>query len=1149
MNTIRVAHIADIHWCRRYKDEAAASLRSAIATARERSIDVWALPGDIYDQVVQNSERDAFPELLDLLSQMLEIAPIVAVRGTPSHDTPGSYDALTRLRGPHGFHVLEPGKAYCLDDRGLVCPIEDAPMPRALILGCGEPSKEWFLADKTGLGREQAAEAVVDGMRALLLGLGAIRKEHADLPALVAYHGQIVGATLASGQALRPGGVQIGRDDLALIDPAIVARYSGAVYPTDWGERHQASWCLAEITGHGTYGAVGDIHMPQEIFDGGGTVTVELVPFPHAPRVKIASDGVNLTLSDLSDFAGKQAWLVVKQTKENLDTLDADQMLEWLIEHGALPGSRVTFEEIPTETVRAGEISEAHSLGDKLRIYAENSNETIPEGVPDKAEQLETEARADGAAPAGLHIRIDRLRLRGAIGVWKGQGVDEIDLDLAGYDDGLIALLGPNGAGKTTLIENLHPFPSLLTRDGKLQDHFRLRDSYRDLTWTDLRTGDVYRSLIAIDASAACDYHLYRNGEPLVNGRKADYELRIAELFGSLSLYLRSAFVTQRASKSAPELSEATKGERKSLFRELGGLDYLQGYADRAKAHRATIETALIADQREVEILTRETYDVPDYAADLETQRASLATARQLVASIEAEGKDARKAADKAQARLTRHRAAEVELNGLRNQVSNLGRERADLEQRIAACRKAEAQRPDLERKITNYETLKAEEESLNAKRTDVLLDRERITAEHARALEAHRTEQRKIESRQRELKDEAATIAREKVREMAAVDALLARLATVTCPHCGGTFSLGGETEMGALSEKQQRVLDLDCDLVLNEHHAKGVAAELAALVTPAAPELPVYDETPLEAVRDELAGYSIKDLRAALDQARTAATQIEAAQARIVVAGRDLMGLQVKIAAAEGRLDATAVADQAAAQQRVDSLALRWREAHGKVTAAEAEVKTIETAIAELERKRARLAETRARVAAAQSDAAAWAWLQRACGPDGIQALELDAMGPGIAAVANRILEAAYGQRFQIAFVTARLSGSGARAKQVEDFQIIVRDSERGGEQPIETLSGGESVWVKRALYDAFGIVRDRATGQRFLTCFQDEADGALDPEARIAYVRMLEAAHHEAGRRHTILITHSETVQQMVAQRIDMRELARARAGAPA
>jgi ABC-type lipoprotein export system ATPase subunit len=90
------------------------------------------------------------------------------------------------------------------------------------------------------------------------------------------------------------------------------------------------------------------------------------------------------------------------------------------------------------------------------------------------------------------------------------------------------------------------------------------------------------------------------------------------------------------------------------------------------------------------------------------------------------------------------------------------------------------------------------------------------------------------------------------------------------------------------------------------------------------------------------------------------------------------------------------------------------------------------------------------------------------------------------------------------------------------------------------METLSGGESVWIKRAIYDAFGIVRDQHTGQRFLTTFMDEMDGALDPESRHRYFQMIQAAHQESGRTHTVVVTHSEQAQEFIPQRVVMTEL---------
>jgi exonuclease SbcC len=136
--------------------------------------------------------------------------------------------------------------------------------------------------------------------------------------------------------------------------------------------------------------------------------------------------------------------------------------------------------------------------------------------------------------------------------------------------------------------------------------------------------------------------------------------------------------------------------------------------------------------------------------------------------------------------------------------------------------------------------------------------------------------------------------------------------------------------------------------------------------------------------------------------------------------------------------------------------------------------------------------------------------------------------------------MLSAAYNSRFQIEFRTTRIGGSGAKVKQIEDFQIVVHDSTDGSEQLLETLSGGESVWIKRAIFDSFAIARDRKTGQRFLTVFADEADGALDPEARMKYITMIERAHNEAGRTHTIIVTHSTEIQDFIAQKIMMERI---------
>ena len=147
---------------------------------------------------------------------------------------------------------------------------------------------------------------------------------------------------------------------------------------------------------------------------------------------------------------------------------------------------------------------------------------------------------------------------------------------------------------------------------------------------------------------------------------------------------------------------------------------------------------------------------------------------------------------------------------------------------------------------------------------------------------------------------------------------------------------------------------------------------------------------------------------------------------------------------------------------------------------------------------------------------------------------------MAPNIASIANHILKSAYGSKFQIEFRTIKEIGTGSKTRQGEDFSIWIIDVENGTEQELEDLSGGEAVWIRKAIYDAFSIIRSNNTGKAFLTACQDEADGALDPEMKEKYYRMLEAAHNESHRRHTIIITHSREIQEMAQQRIIMSEL---------
>lgn len=1294
---MRILHAADLHFRRDRYEEARASIDAMCAEHDERPVDLFALAGDLWDGPVQNTAGSRFGDFLALVRRLAMRAPVAIIYGTPTHDAEGSLDVFEALEATYPIRILKPGRPYFLTSDGLLAEDRNTDSfgkDRLLLLGVPEPNKKWLLAGAGATGKDATDAFARDAMRALFLGLGGLRKEHSDLPCILLYHGQVVGAKSATGFGVESGaGLAVTRDDLASVGadyialgdihepqqiPGLPAYYPGSIYPINWGETHKAGANLVEIGAS----AADDLFAHSA-----ADVVVSRLNFPHPVRMKLSVGDARGVGAELPKVPA-MIWYDIACTREEAERIDVEALTAQIIAHGALPGSRVTLNIAPTETVRAGEIQEKVSLRDKIQVWAENSSTAVSMTALAKADELEREAAARGDAAQGAHIRIDRLRLRGAIGIWKKSRKDEIDLDLEALGPGVIGLVGGNGEGKTTILENLHPWPAMLTRAGALKDHFRLKDSCRDLYFTDERTGIRYRALIQIRAdiaSGAAEYFLSADRgqgfEPLPgsDGRLKSYEAQIAELFGSQELYLRTAFVTQRPTKLAPDLAEATQGQRKALFGELAGIDYLERYREAAKARGDALRGELVrlegllaaAGDIEAQIAEETAIEQREDGRAAEAQREADASATRGRAFV-AERDEL--SAQVARAELRRQRAAGIQaeladLSSLEAQIAELertlrenelaaqaGRGEAEHAERRATDLKAERDRlaeevSALTRKADRSREIREEVESLliqvqvaereiesfraaegrreaaerelaqlrelEEKLATLRTEKAKHDAEVRRLLEAHQAAAQEAESRRRVAQAGLdASRARLSVaeRELAAAEARLTAPIEDHCPTCHQLLPEERREhlikERGKLEAERDGFAQTRAGIL---REVMELEQALAGIAQPEPPALPGFDrETEIHEAERALDWLDRAEAEATLQRATAAAAQIasltakieeararaaalsdqvdETAAPRLVLARPALASQESALQAIQDRLTATKSAVAAAeafassarrqiedARARAGDIAARRRDLEAELsllgeTAADLELATaLERKTAEIQAEQERyaqardaaaeargraegarrvLVEARGRLAALgaakaeasriETELADWDLLERACGPNGIQALELDALAPSIAAVSNRLLGEAYGSRFRIEFRTTRIAGKGAKTKQVEDFEIFILDTESGDEQTIDSLSGGEAVWIRKALYDGFAIIRAKNTGTRFQTVFLDEADGALDPESRMLYLRMLEAAHRESGRYQTILITHSTELQAMVERIVRVADL---------
>jgi predicted phosphodiesterase len=153
--SIKVIHLADIHYSRERKDLVISSLKQVEETAKKNAVDLITIAGDLFDSATLNSANTGFPEFLDAIKGLADQAPLAIIYGTPSHDVDSSLDVFPKITTKYNITILEPGQAYFLYGEEGVFSENDAYRyfenreKSALILGVPEPRKKFLLANQT----------------------------------------------------------------------------------------------------------------------------------------------------------------------------------------------------------------------------------------------------------------------------------------------------------------------------------------------------------------------------------------------------------------------------------------------------------------------------------------------------------------------------------------------------------------------------------------------------------------------------------------------------------------------------------------------------------------------------------------------------------------------------------------------------------------------------------------------------------------------------------------------------------------------------------------------------------------------------------------------------------------------------------------
>lgn len=695
---------------------------------------------------------------------------------------------------------------------------------------------------------------------------------------------------------------------------------------------------------------------------------------------------------------------------------------------------------------------------------------------------------------------------------------------------GLIALVGRNGAGKTTALEAVFGalYRQMPSYPGPLYDQVRGDTASIVATFMD-DLGDVIRAEVRLNAKRrTSECFLTRRGEPVSTGKGRDYDEQVRRLFGSPELVLASVFASQ--SKTGAFLS-MPRAQRKALFAELLALGRLVVLHEAAGNRQRAVESSMSASLAKLSTLGE--------GDSLEEAEKALAAAAAAAESAEARARELRGAAEAWEAWRIENAAATA---AHRQAV-------ADLERAIAATMllrsRAKALDERRERMVADWEARPM------AQPLDELGDRselvQRVDLARAALLTAEEqaadllASERALDSALRErsrVEAELDTAARLLATERAALVRQSEPLDRAPC----AAFEL-----WGPLGDGEPLPLSGTCPLLSGAREAAQQVVEIDERLA----EIPLARERRLAECASEEA---VAALSARVDEIRalnlpkvTAMLRrtLESAEAEVRIHDAAVADAKSYAAEHERHLRLLAEHDESIAdvraeiEQSLDAESM----AHDRMTEARAaldalgagptfgaeELRSAEDALrlavaaraaAEARFEAARTRETRAIVvrrelAGLQRCNADVALLREALGPNGAQALMIDAAGPEVTAIVNDLLSET---PFTIRLDTVRTKADGGQA---EDFAVHVFDG--GAERSAEQFSGGQKVFLGEAIGLGLAVFNARRSGVHWRTLFRDETAGALDPENAQHYVRMLRRALVAGGFANCLFVSH--------------------------
>jgi DNA repair exonuclease SbcCD nuclease subunit len=389
---MRTLHTADWHVIDKNIEEIEQCLRFLCGKAQE--VDLVVIAGDIFDSRDIKLDSKSAKLVIKTVSELADICPVAIVLGTASHDGTAA-EVLRYARGKNGIHVSSAPEQILLRQGDFYGHMIGSLKPDAVISLIPQPTKQYFNQGNI----QESNESISQAMNGLFAGFGAKAAEFPRVPHLLIGHWNVSGSKLSTGQVLTGQEIDISIDQMNFTNASAHLLghihmpqqlgdrtfYSGSLYPLTWGEMEEKGFWIHE-------------------FDCDDLVKSEFVKTPCRKLARTAIDLTTENIEYLDNFIIhhasitdiKNAFVRVDITawQDEAGKINKEDIIRQYLSSGAKEAD-IRIIRIPRQTVRSESVLKVETLRDKLIAMAALNNETVPERILTKADELESTPAED----------------------------------------------------------------------------------------------------------------------------------------------------------------------------------------------------------------------------------------------------------------------------------------------------------------------------------------------------------------------------------------------------------------------------------------------------------------------------------------------------------------------------------------------------------------------------------------------------------------------------------------------------------------------------------------------------------------------------------------------------------------------------------